>query len=296
MTVHYFPPNPDKIGDNLLTAALALDTASGGWSSSPENVRYYAKPIVCDILQKFLIDGVDLTSVSGLEQSSQLAHELRASGASTVDLQQLNCWVDYPELRQYFDRDLPRRALLDWFDPEAVARWPLEPFHQIFRGLTGISATGRRLVPRDLDAVDQRSVAPDVLLFPHCETDFQQLQGWGDLAHSLTEHFPHLKIGVVGSIAARGVATWPAEVAMHFALSGKDLALLVQRASVCIGGATGLTHLAGAVGTSTLGIWRHDDRTVFGPQPGWTVRTLVAPAISGHVASTCHTFVAEHCP
>jgi len=302
MTIHYFPPNPEKIGDNLLTAELALDVACAGWRGVHETVVYYATPVVVRVLSAFDLPGIRMAEVADVGRSATLAHSLRAMGEPVVDLQQLNCWVDYPELRLLFDAELPERARRDWFDPSALSRWPLEPFAEIFRSMLGIPSTGAALVPRTGNGRTGPAGGSgcEVLLFPHCATTSQQLNGWERIARAIVRCVQtdegvrkRQEVTVVGTQDAARLCDWPASVRVVTDSDGVDLPAFIAQATVCVGGATGLTHLAGALRRPALGLWRIDDRAVFAPRPGWTVRTHLAPAIDDAVTELCTAFVTE---
>ena len=299
MTIHYFPPNPEKIGDNLLTAEVALDVACAGWQGTRGVVVYYATAVVVGVLEGFELRGIRLVEVADLRESATRAQALRANGEAVVDLQQLNCWVDYPELRPLFDTDLPERSRLDWFDPAAIQRWGLGPFPDLFRQMLGIVATSATLAPKH--AASGASTAfgrCGVLLFPHCATDSQQLRGWGHVAGAILSS-PGASIGgslplvtVVGAEPARQHA-WPPSVRLAIGLNGRRLRETIAGAAACIGGATGLTHLAGALRRPALGLWRLDDLEVFGPLPGWSVTPHVVAEIDQVVTERCARFSAD---
>ncbi len=46
MTIHYFPPNPEKIGNNLLAAELPQDVVTSGWSGTCCTIANHAAPVV----------------------------------------------------------------------------------------------------------------------------------------------------------------------------------------------------------------------------------------------------------
>ena len=82
-TAHYFPPNPQKIGDNLLTVAIAQEFAR-----DHSVVYYYGSPTVCGIIDRFDMERVVSCPVSSLDDSFALcagtASVARADARSTT--------------------------------------------------------------------------------------------------------------------------------------------------------------------------------------------------------------------
>ncbi len=298
MWIHYFPPYPDKIGDNLLTFEIAADLARAGWQGATLRVKYYASAVVIGVLGSFETPDIEFEPVTGVYDAARKAHGLRGEGAIVVDLQALNCWFDYPELQPLFGSPPTERVRLDWFHPEAMKRWPLESFPDLFRSMLEIPRSGSTLTPRSGLAAPRldRGGSGPVLLFPHCATEIQQLSGWDRIASSLSRCLARpVDLAVIGEATAASLFAWPTRVQVLTDLEGGLLSETISQAVACVGGATGLTHLAGALHVPTFGLWRVDDLAVFAPRPGWSVRTRLCETVDEVVIQECVEFVSEAC-
>ncbi|WP_206171213.1 glycosyltransferase family 9 protein [Trinickia terrae] len=218
------------------------------------------------VLGRFGVSNIAFREIETEEAAFRVAHSLRAHHP-VIDLQQLNSWFDWPQQRHLFDDPIHERATRAWDDPVSVARWGKARFADIFREMLGFPD---EQLPRRRLRVEQASDRP-LLLFPHACTDIQQLGHWRAIAEFATGR---VRTTVVGLPAVRDLARWPSDVELLVALPGEQLVDLIAGANLCIGGATGLTHLAAELERPTLFLWRHDDRDVFAPVRGNTAAHL----------------------
>lgn len=285
--LHYFPPNPEKIGDNLLTFGIPYEIACSG-----KQVLYYAAGMVGGIVSRFCVPEIQIRHVGSVEESFRIAFETRRTIADVVDLQQLNCYVDYPESRRWFDPDIPDRAKLDWFDPQATARWGLQPFAEIFRSMLGLSLKEPALPPLFHQAP---IVQYDIGLFPHCETDCQQLTGlWADIA-ALAQRFGLVRL--IGRGVLRNMETWPSSVAVDCDLAADELVDRIASLRCAIGGATGLSHLAALLGVPVLMLWGTDHTQVFSPRQGGPLEHVLALELDKpDILERCARFITRFPP
>lgn len=277
----YFPPNPEKLGDNLLTLDIALEVAGQGL------VVYHCTKFVAAVLGGLVPATITFATVRDVTDSAERAASVQQCAMlRIVDLQRLNCWVDYPELRPLFGA-VPDRAHLDWFAAEAVARYDLQSFSGIFRQIIGLGP------PPPLGSPPKRlpSSSPSCVVAPHCETDFQQHADWPLLVAALAES--GMDVVVVGRSPVLGLGPWHRSVSVVTDLPGEDLLRLVARSTCLVGGATGITHLADQLGVPTVGIWKIDDRVVFGPRRT-TTRTLVVDRIQDALDQVARLLLEGH--
>lgn len=251
--LHYFPPNPEKLGDNLLTLDIAEQFGR------EHEVTYYATPFVCEVIAKVSSARLQMRHVANMREGAEWAHRLR-NNACSIDLLSLNGWVDYPELRPLFG-EVPARARLDWFDEQAITDYGIQSFSLIFRDMLNLGSMGP-LPPAVWRA--EEATRDLIVIAPHSETAFQQYDDWHLLAEALICR--GWQVVVVGKQEAALLCPWPSAVVLALDLAGEQLITWLMRASFFIGGATGVTHLADRLGVPSLGLWRVDDRNVFGPR------------------------------
>ena len=122
--------------------------------------------------------------------------------------------------------------------------------------------------------------------------------GWEKIALAITRVLPHShcnrkqpEVVVVGASEVALLCNWPSSLRVAADLDGARLLDIVTNARVCIGGATGLSHLAGALRRPALSLWKTDDRAVFAPRPGWTLVTQTVARIDESVTHSCADFV-----
>ncbi|WDD90456.1 hypothetical protein Bsp3421_000300 (plasmid) [Burkholderia sp. FERM BP-3421] len=279
-TAYYFPPDITKIGDNLLTWEIAHEA-----SRAHARLIYVATPTVAGVLERFGIDNIEFRCVATEPASFRLARSLRPRGG-VIDLQQLNAWLDWPAYRHLFDTPIHPRATREWDDPASVRRWGHAHFADIFRSMLDLPDQGRpRPALRTTGAPGAR-----LLLFPHAMTGCQQLGCWQAIAAFASSRAP---TAVVGLSAVRGLAAWPPGVDVLTDLSGGELVDLIASAHACIGGSTGLSHLAAELGRPVLFVWGCDTSTVFRPIRTETVRHVQAQRLTeSQILAAVEAFVA----
>ncbi|WP_323120512.1 glycosyltransferase family 9 protein [Burkholderia alba] len=262
-TVYYFPPDITKIGDNLLTWDIAHEA-----SRAHARLIYVSTPTVAGVLERFGIDNIEFRHVASEPASFRLARSLRPRGG-VIDLQQLNAWLDWPAYRHLFDTPIHPRATREWDDPDSVRRWGSAHFAEIFRDMLDLPDQGRsRPALRTTGTPGAR-----LLLFPHAMTGSQQLGCWRDVAALASTRAP---TAVVGLSAVREQAAWPPGVDVLTDLAGGELVDLIASARACIGGSTGLSHVAAELGRPVLFVWGCDTSTTFRPVRTATARHLLA--------------------
>lgn len=278
MDKHYFPPNPTKLGDSLLTLDIADEFAAEGGE-----VTYYSTRFVSEVVRAVAGERFRYKVVDDVRAGAEAAAKLRMTApAAVLDLLRLNCWVDYPELAHLFG-EVPARARLAWFDERAVKQYGLWEFTAIFRQMLGMGPR-RPLSPPPWR--QSRRYADLCVIAPHCETDFQQLEDWDVLAGALLA--AGWRVVAVGREIVRTMFRWPLEVELALDLTGQQLVGLLRSAGFFIGGATGITHLADTLGVPALGLWKVDDRRVFGPR-----RPTTATLVTGSCEAVLHVAVAR---
>ncbi|MBW2046052.1 MAG: hypothetical protein JRI96_14415 [Deltaproteobacteria bacterium] len=261
--IHYFPPNPHRIGDNLLTFDIALQL-----SHAKRKLIYYASQTVVEVLKRFDTRSIQYFTVPDLEHAVKLAKKIRPK-AITYDLQQLNHYNHKPHLRRFFDDNIHPRAKQNWYHPETIKKWGLLRFSDTFRQMIDLP---RINLNRPHLRINKRD-ASQLLLFPHCQTPSQQLDFWGDIADLAVGRF---RTGVVGKSIVKQLASWPAGINFYCDLSGDELVDIIGNASICIGGANGLSHIAAELELPLLMIWGFNDSAIFKPIRNKTVTIIAA--------------------
>jgi len=264
-STHFFPPNPEKLGDTLLTLDIAEELSHRG------SLVLYSTAFVGQVVEVIARGNITVCPVGGLIESALRAQALRRRlPGRVVDLQRLNCWVDFPDLREFFD-EVPDRARLDWFHANAVESYGLASYSAIFRQMLGFGP------PEPLrDPVWTNHGQTRCVVAPHCATDFQQHDDWPSVVAELVR--TGVEICVVGAERVLHLGAWPEAARVYTEMTGQEVVALMLGSRCVVGGATGLTHLADTLGVPTFAIWRRDDRVVFGCRRAST-RTMVAERV-----------------
>ncbi len=204
-------------------------------------------------------ENITFSAIKDIESSFLLAKSLRNRGNKVVDLQQLNCFVDYPKYNYLFDSGIDERAKYDWLDAYAIKQWGLQRFEEIFRSMLQIPKTRSHCECK----IFKSSKRSKILLFPHCETVQQQYLKWETIVQHIGKRTD--KFLIVGKKGALKQLTLGAENYWIEAKSGNELIKIISEARICIGGATGLSHISCEMEIPTFFIWCYNDYEIFKP-------------------------------
>lgn len=259
-TLHFFPPNPMKLGDCLLTIDVAAQLAQ------TQPLRYYTTPFLAAILSYYQLENVTFSPVQNLYHSLRDARALRQRTNSYVDLQQLNCYYDCPQYSEFFDTSqVPQRFRESWSSAGYESVWGSASFCRVFQETLS-------LPPPEFEPQFVAPAVPasnKVLLFPHAENPDQQLNNWAEIAEALAQTHE------VAIVARRPVFnTSNKAIEEHYNVEPNQLVKLIASASQCIGCSTGLSHLAAEIGIPTVILWKYNDYELFMPRNGSSVHVL----------------------
>lgn len=252
--LHFFPPNPFKIGDCILTWSIVMH-----YSKLYDRIIYYGSKLICDTLKRFEINNVNFEVVSNIEDSCKKAYLIRNNNSlRSVDLQQLNCYLDFIEFRHLFDANIPLRCKSTWDDESFVRIYGVQSFANIFRQILSIPDT-KINIPILSNSTARSNT---ILVFPHACTSFQQISYWPEI---LDKIMALTEVIVVGKGIVCKMFNWPQSTSFLTDLTGDEIVDQISNAKGAVGCATGLTHIAAACCKPTMFIWNFNDSDIFQP-------------------------------
>ena len=260
--LHYFGPNPFKIGDSLLTVELLQQAVDGH-----REVLCYASPLIAEILVRFELPRTTFRTGRTLKESVRTAHAVQMQGSSLLDVQQVNLWIDHSHWRHLFDdAAIPGRARMRWDSPKALAEWGATEFVDVLRQVLRLPVLPPSYPTLHVEP-ETGQPGDTILLFPHCESPEQQLSGWAEIAR--TARRAGHAVTVVGTNAVRALdEPWPNGTEFATDLRAQELVRRIARSAGCVGGATGLAHLASVLDKPCLFLWGYDNSFLFRPRRG----------------------------